>query len=482
MTQSLPATSCNTRRGVITCLVVAPRRRFAAALLALTLTWLVAMSASAQTKVVVGDISGKGGGQVRAAIARALQQHDELQLVSSAAVSKAESRLGVEATGRDRVSVSRELGVAAWIEGEVGKSKRGVDVTLQVIAGASGETMTVMSYESKKPKGLAELAGDSVWSDLGTLLMSAQAPGAAPAQTGQQPEPVAERPQANRRPVREEQAARDEDEDDDKESENGEEAAKEEAEPEEEPSQGDETHPSPLDVGLGVVAFTRHLKYNDDLSGLSSYRLDLGPSIGLQAHWYPVAHFDSGALANIGLDLRARMMFAVDTGLDDQTFSTSSHAFGIGLRGRLPLGEHELGAVIGYANQTFAIASAKTDAGVVDPGIPSASYGFLRLGLEARLVFGAVHVGAAAAILPVLSTGEVERWFPRSSALGLEGQLSVGYALSRSLELEAAFGMQRIALSMNPELDDVDLGRPIAGGAVDEMLFGTLGACFYLGR
>jgi hypothetical protein len=447
------------------------------AMFCMALTWLVALTASAQTKVVIGDISGKGGNLVRSAIARALQQHEEVQLVSSAAVSKVESRLGVEAKGKDRVAVSRELGVAAWIEGEVGKAKRGVDVTLQVINGSTGETITVMSYEGKKPKGLAELAGDSVWSDLGTLLMSAQAPEAAPAQKWQQPEPVAE-PSA-RRPQREEEPARAEEDEEEKNDEGEEEK---EAEPEEEPSEADEAHPSPLDVGLGVVGFTRNFEYNDDLSGLSSYKLALGPSVALQAHWYPAAHFEDGVLANIGLDLRARMMFAVDTGLDDESFPTSSHAFGIGLRARLPVGEHELGAMVGYSNQTFAIESAKTDAGVVDPGIPSASYGMLRVELQARLAFGDAHIGAAAAFLPVLATGELEHWFPHSSAIGLEGQLSVGYALSRSVELEAAFGMQRIALKMNPELDDVDLGRPIAGGAIDEMLFGTVGAAFYLGR
>jgi hypothetical protein len=35
---------------------------------------------------------------------------------------------------------------------------------------------------------------------------------------------------------------------------------------------------------------------------------------------------------------------------------------------------------------------------------------------------------------------------------------------------------------MNAELADVDEGRPIAGGAVDEMLYGSLGARFYVGR
>jgi hypothetical protein len=388
--------------------------------------------------------------------------------------------MGIEAKGNARVDISRELGVAAWIEGEVGKSRRGLDVTLMVINGATGETMTVMSYEAKKARGLASLAGDSVWADLGTLIMSAQAP---PQAYRPQPAPVANEP---RRPparqAREEDGEREEEEEQEEEQE----AEEQESEPEDEPSQADGERPSPLDVGIGMVGLSRGLEYNDDLSGLTSYHLDLGPAIALQARWYPAAHFDSGPAANIGLDLRGRLMFAVDSGLDesgiDSSYPTSSRALGIGLRGRLPIDEHELAAVFGYASQTFEIDPTKTDAGEIDSGIPGASYGMLRLGIEARFAFDAVHVGAAAAFLPVLSTGELEDWFPHSSAAGLEGELSVGYALSPAFELAASFGIQRIALSMNPELTDVDEGRPIAGGAVDEMLYGSLGARFYVGR
>jgi hypothetical protein len=175
-------------------------------------------------------------------------------------------------------------------------------------------------------------------------------------------------------------------------------------------------------------------------------------------------------------------MFAVDSGLEEASYPTSSRALGIGLRGRLPLDEHELAAVFGYASQTFEIDPTKTEGGEIDSGIPGTSYSMLRIGVEARLAFGDVHVGGAAAFLPVLSTGELEDWFPQASASGLEGELSIGYALSPAFELGASFGVQRIALSMNPTLDDARMLRPIAGGAVDEMIYGTLGARFYVGR
>jgi ribosomal protein L12E/L44/L45/RPP1/RPP2 len=375
--------------------------------------------------------------------------------------------MGVEAKGGARVDVGRELGVAAWIEGQVKKSRRGLDVTLVVIHGGTGETMTVMSYEAKKPRALANLVQDSVWADLGTLIMTAQPP--VPAFG---PEPVAAaRQQAAQQPA---QNADEAQEDEEEES---------EPEDEDEPSEGDDSdRPSPLDVGISMVGLSRSLEYNDALSPLSTYHLDLGPSILLQARWYPAAHFDSGALANIGLDLRGRLMFAVDSGLEDASYPTSSRALGIGLRGRLPLDEHELAAVFGYGSQTFEIDPTKTAMGEIPSGIPGTSYSMLRLGVEARLAFGAVHVGGAMAFLPVLSTGELEDWFPQASASGLEGELSIGYALSPAFELGASFGIQRIALSMNPTLADAQMGRAIAGGAIDEMLYGTLGARFYVGR
>jgi ribosomal protein L12E/L44/L45/RPP1/RPP2 len=448
--EQLPATFCKFRRVLI----------LGAALC------LVASAASAQTRVAVGEVSGPGGAQVRASVVRALKAQDDVDLVGSSAISQVESRIGMDAKSGARVDVSRELGIAAWVEGQVEKSRRGVDVTLVVIHGGTGETMTVMSYEAKKPRALANLVEESVWTDLGTLIMTAQPP---PPQAFR-PAPSNAADQAGgpaQAAAPDEEAAEEEEE---------------ESETEDEPSQDDGDRPSPLDVGIGMVGLSRSLEYNDAVSALSTYSLDLGPSIALQAHWYPAAHFDSGPLANIGLDLRGRLMFAVDSGLDDASYPTSSRALGIGLRGRLPLDEHELAAVFGYASQTFEIDPTKTEMGEIDSGIPGTSYGLLRLGMEARLAFGVVHVGAAAAYLPVLSTGELEDWFPQASAAGLEGELSIGYALSPAFELAAAFGLQRIALSMNPELDDATSGLPIAGGAVDEMIYGTLGARFYVGR
>jgi hypothetical protein len=42
--------------------------------------------------------------------------------------------------------------------------------------------------------------------------------------------------------------------------------------------------------------------------------------------------------------------------------------------------------------------------------------------------------------------------------------------------------LQRFAYSLKPQLSEVAKGRPIAGGALDQYLWGALGARFFLGR
>jgi hypothetical protein len=244
----------------------------------------------------------------------------------------------------------------------------------------------------------------------------------------------------------------------------------------------DAARPSPFDVALGLAGFTRNFAYKDDLSGLRSYGLDMGPSLALKLHWYPAAHFESGPAALIGLDLRGQTAFALDSAFGGNKFSTSAHAFGLGVRARLPLGEHELAAVVGYGQQSFAIDDAASKTGKLDPGVPSTAYSFARLGVEARVVFGDFAFAAAAAYLPTFSTGEVERMFPHASAAGVEGDVSLSHQLSQNFELIATLGMQRFAFDLSPTLADAKAGRPIAGGALDQYLWGTLGARLVLGR
>jgi len=423
--------------------------------------------ASAQRRVAVGSIGGKGGAGVRAAAVRALQEESDVVVVGSKELSRAASRLGVDVdSGKE--DISRELQIAAWLEGSVERERRGVAITLQVVNAADGQTLGVMSYEAKNPKLLARRVERSLWGDLGDLIQHTEAPAGAvaapamqeqpaPAEAGPAPEQEPQEPEAEQEP--------------------------EEEEPADEPEEAGGELPSPLDIGLSFAGFSRSFEYNDDLSGLRSYDLGLGPTVMVKLHWYPVAHFDGGIPANIGLELRGQFAFGIDSALDDTSFPTSSNAFGVGVRGRMPIDEHELAALIGFGSQSFSIDAAERNGVEIEPGVPSTSYSYLRLGVELRFALGdEFAIGAAAAYLPTFSTGELEdRWFPHAEAAGIEGELSLGYALTPAFELTAAFGIQRFGLTFNPKLEEVPQGRVIAGGALDQYLWATLGMRFQLG-
>jgi ribosomal protein L12E/L44/L45/RPP1/RPP2 len=439
-----------------------------------TAAWaLVGSSASAQKRVAIGSIEGKGGATVRAAAMRALQDQSDVVVVGGRELSKAAGRLGVDVDG-GREDISRELQIAAWLEGSVERERRGVAITLQVVNAADGQTLGVMSYEAKNPKLLARRIERSLWNDLGDLIQHTEAPeGKAAPPVAEQPEPEAT-PEPEQQPEQREAKPAQEPEEED-----------EEEEPAEEPEdEGGAELPSPFDVGLSFAGFSRSFEYNDDLSGLRSYDLGLGPTVMLKLHWYPVAHFQGGVPANIGIELRGQLAFGIDSALDDTSFPTSANAYGVGLRGRLPIGDHELAALIGYASQSFKIDTAERNNVEIDPGVPSTSYSYLRLGIELRFALGdEFAIGAAAAYLPTFSTGEVEdeqNWFPRAEAAGIEGELSLAYALTRALELTAAFGIQRFGLTFNTKIEDITMGRRIAGGALDQYLWATLGMRFQL--
>jgi hypothetical protein len=458
--------------------------------------------ASAQPRVSVGQLEGKHSSTVRGAAVRALQKEDSVMLISKDAVAGTARRLGVTMP-KGRKEISAALGIGAWVEGSVEREGKTYVTNLAVIDSASGKTLGVMSYDGPSTKSLVKTIRAELWTDLGELIRSGKVPngkkGAEP------PKEVAA------------VTAADESADALAEEEEAEELEEEEAEPapavaseqdddrveetladdtapasddndtqsEEEPAgQSGEGGAVPFVLGVGLAGFSRDFVYNDNVSDLPLYDLGLGPSLLINANWYPAAHFSSGAAANIGLDLRGQIAFGLDSEVQDNTsFPTSSGGFGIGVRGRVPLGSHELAAVVGYGRRTYSIGQVDSDdATGMHPYVPSTAYSFMRLGVDAHFAltqkFG---VGLSLAFLPTFSTG-TEEWFENATANGIEGEVKVGYSLSRSLEVNAAFALQRFGLSFNPTIEDAMAGKPIAGGAVDQYLSLALGMGWRFGQ
>lgn len=462
-------------------------------------------TALAQPRVTVGEIKGKGGVMIRGAAVKALQAERSVSLISKDVIAGSARRMGLELP-KARKELSAALGIGAWIEGTIEREKKTLVTNLAVIDAASGKTLGVMSYDAPNIRALAKAVRGELFSDLGELIKSAKAPGKKGAAAAEdkavaqgesaedeaQPTAASGKKGARGKPVEAPVAAAepaDEPADDAltaasdtaDQAEASEPVAQTEAPASEPASDNNGPLPSPFVLGVGLAGFTRDFVYNEDISHLPQYDLGLGPSLAVNVNWYPAAHFSNGAAANIGLDLRGQLAFGLDSEVaNNSSFPTSSSAFGVGVRGRIPLGSTELGAVVGYGQKSFTIGTLdKTPADPSKarphPYVPSTSYSFLRIGADARFALSdKFSLGLGLAFLPTFKTG-VEAWFPRATASGIEGEAKVGYAMTSSVELTAAFGLQRFGLAFNSVPADVALHRPVAGGAVDQYLSLTLG-------
>lgn len=393
----------------------------------------------------------------------------EVTVVPNKEVQGAASRLGADLGSSDgRVAVARELEIDVWIEGRVDKAGRNWVLVLSAASGSSGESAEVGEITAKDPKKLANKVSSKAYGELSSAIAQAERPEkeeAKPvvAEKEEEPEPQLEEEEKEPEPVADQAEGEDEALDD---------------------SEGE--LPMALAIEIGAGGFSRDFEYRENLSSLPVYDIAVPPIgwVGLQ--WFPVAHFDDGALAHIGLRARGQMAFGLSSGLEsgsDQEFSTTSTMLEVGVRGRLPLGGLQLGADISYGSHTYKIDSATDPMGVeVDPGIPSASYGYLRFHIDASLALGdSASIGLGFGLLPLLSLGEIETWFPQAGGLAMEGDVNFAYELFSNFDLVASIGARRYAVTIDPTVEDVNRGEPIAAGFVDQYIAGQLGLRFRLG-
>jgi hypothetical protein len=427
-------------------------------------------AARAQTRVVVFDFEGsREASQIRSKIIDILEDN-AVEVVSTKVALAQARRSGAELDSESgRVRVGKKLRLTAFIEGRLDRGKRGaMKVNITVYTARDGLNAGQMSLSAPKKQLLSEVHA-TFWDQLGPAIRGETAPVNEP-----EPEPIAAPPVQQQRPVRQQPVARAQASEDGEESTEpveGEEVAADE------PEESQRTAAAnALDINLGARFGTRNFAYNDPLPGLRKYGMSLSPNLRLAVRWYPVAHFDDGALSNIGLDLRGEVLVGVTSkNRAGQKFETSAHSFGVGLRGRIPFRTFEVGAVVGYGVHAFSLESTSK----ASPDVPNATYGFMRAGLDARYQFyEPLYLSVQAAYLLGLSHGQIEdqSWFPHTSGDGVEFEFALGGAISKLLAIEAAFSIQRYFMSFDPLPNDRsvrDDGR-VAGGAVDQYLSGRI--------
>jgi hypothetical protein len=230
-----------------------------------------------------------------------------------------------------------------------------------------------------------------------------------------------------------------------------------------------ETHPHSalpaLDLAVGGGVMSRSLSYTDDLfHTLDSYRLSAGAAFEAGADFYPGALAASGWPANIGLTGRYDLEPALASyDASGDRLGTTSDAWELGPKVRLPMGSIEWSASATWARQRFSV-QIPPSAGLVVPGV---AYSALRGDVGARIaVFERVTLLADAAYLHVLGSGEVasQTYFPRLGVAAVEGRLGAAVRISGPFEVRAWADYRRYFFSMNPQPGD----PYIAGGALDE--------------
>jgi hypothetical protein len=435
--------------------------------------------ASAQGKVVLGEFEGPGASQVRKAVVKILDDHD-VAIVPTKQAQATARKTGAELdTESGRVRVAKRLKLTAFVEGSTGKQRRDLKVTITVYGGRDGMPAGTLQLSAPRGVALRELRA-TLWEQLGPAISGkVQKDEPAFEVIEPQPEPIAKAaPKSKTKPAAPARRAPVEDADEESPLASDEEPPSEETEDVVDETADDDTRvASALDIHVGARLGTRSFAYSDPMPGLRDYKLSMSPNLALRVRWYPGAMFGSGAVSNIGLDVRGEMLVGVSsTNRTGQKFGTSATTFGIGVRGRLPLQDWELGALLGYGSHSFSLEETPDS----DPDVPDVGYGFLRVGLDASWAATQVFtLQLEAAYLHGLAHGEISerQWFPHMSGSGIEAELSIGWSLSRVLGVEFAIGMQRYFMSFDPRPDDPGvrgLGR-VAGGALDQYLSTRLG-------
>ncbi len=247
--------------------------------------------------------------------------------------------------------------------------------------------------------------------------------------------------------------------------------------------------PHALEVTAGARALHRSFEYHDTpaqlyptrgYNTLLTYKQPLAPALFARVDLFPFAFSARGPAANIGVSasfekaLPTRAVFGEGTPEQQELTSDSSELL-LGLRGRLPLGAHELGLVAGYGQHLYALTG---DAGL--PLVPDVDYSFFRLAADVSLRFDELTLGAHLGTRFVRDTGALQRdWFPSIKTQSLEAGVLLGYRVAPGVEVVAGFDLVRYAFDFNPIPANAD-PTYVAGGAVDQYASGWLGARFSL--
>ncbi len=499
-----------------------------AVLAALVLGW--AGTASAEKKRVgVPKFDGPQEATVRRAVMQVLKG-DGYEVVGAKELDGTAKSVGVELDSNDGFkAVAKELAISAFVTGEVAKKK----AKLTVRNGADGSVSGEGSFGGANPNKVAADVRDGFSRRLGSAVDRGRAPSGA--KKPQAPAPEAEEPaddataagaDDSSKPAAAAESTKTKTEEAPADASGAapEETAKKADAPAEDAGA---VGPRALDIFVGLRGFSRSLTYNQDLYGLRSYKLTLGPAVAANLLIFPFAFFTDNFIAsNIGLEVNLEQAFGVTSSvpanpngpfMNGATFNTVIHDYNVGVRYRIPFsGGDEIAAFVGGGEHAF---SFRDGSGAGDDRsqltIPDTIYHYVRVGVDTRFELPAgVTAGVTAAYRAVLNQGgqiatgpgvdsngnvvtnpdgsvKYPGFFPYLTVAGVEVSGMLGYHITPSIEARFSVDLRRYFYNMHSSsamcaagCDFLPSGarvNDVAGGAVDQYVGFTIGAAYVFG-
>jgi len=215
---------------------------------------------------------------------------------------------------------------------------------------------------------------------------------------------------------------------------------------------------------------SRDFRYVDRLTPtLRSYSLFAAPMARIDGEIYPLARSGLPVLDGLGVTADYAIAFALSSAdASGASVGTSWSRLDVGARERIPLGRVAvLGLHGGYGQIVYSFDGSPD----TTTQVPSVEYHFVRAGLDARFLLGALSLYVDGSYLGVLSTGPVGAYFPRETVGGVEARAGVAQSLGAGFLLSAEASYTRFFYTLNPTPGDAY----VAGGALDQMVTASLG-------
>ncbi len=208
-------------------------------------------------------------------------------------------------------------------------------------------------------------------------------------------------------------------------------------------------------LGVGFRGFSRTFQWSGNPSNnLADYNLVLGPSIAVDAQWFPLAHFMTGLPSYFGAYVDSHFALGVASHLaqDESKFGTKIERHRLGLLFRMPLVSIlSVQAHAGYSTQTYAIAQKSAD-GTTRPNIPSVEFNGPRAGIGLHLtIIGPLSFEALGGFQLVTGQGELasEQYFPKATAMSVDASAALSLRLANQIHLRLGFDWTRYFVTLS---------------------------------